>query len=42
MNEDLADVFDALADFSEDPLVRQGIDQLTRLSSLAAADARTS
>jgi ABC-type transporter Mla subunit MlaD len=33
MNEDLADVFDALADFSEDPLVRQGVDQLTRLSS---------
>jgi hypothetical protein len=33
MNEDLADVFDALADFSEDPLVRRGIDQLTRLSS---------
>ena len=32
-NEDLADVFDALADFSDDPLVRQGIDQLTRLSS---------
>ncbi|MGH2713094.1 MAG: MlaD family protein [Thermoleophilaceae bacterium] len=33
MNEDLADVFEALADFSDDPLVRQGIDQLTRLSS---------
>jgi hypothetical protein len=33
MNEDLADVFDALAEFSEDPIVRQGIDQLTRLSS---------
>jgi ABC-type transporter Mla subunit MlaD len=33
MNEDLADVFDALADFSEDPLVRQGVDQLTRISS---------
>jgi hypothetical protein len=33
MNRDLADVFDALADFSGDPLVRQGIDQLTRLSS---------
>jgi virulence factor Mce-like protein len=32
-NEDLADVFQALADFSDDPLVRQGIDQLTRLSS---------
>ena len=26
-NEDLADVFEALADFSDDPLVRQGIDQ---------------
>jgi virulence factor Mce-like protein len=33
MNEDLADVFDTLADFSEDPFVRQGVDQLTRLSS---------
>jgi phospholipid/cholesterol/gamma-HCH transport system substrate-binding protein len=33
MNEDLADVFQALADFSDDPGVRQGIDQLTRLSS---------
>jgi ABC-type transporter Mla subunit MlaD len=33
MNRDLADVFDALADFSEDPLVRGGVDQLTRLSS---------
>jgi virulence factor Mce-like protein len=33
MNEDLADVFEALADFSDDPGVRQGIDQLTRLSS---------
>jgi virulence factor Mce-like protein len=33
MNEDLADVFDALAEFSEDPVVRQGVDQLTRLSS---------
>jgi hypothetical protein len=33
MNEDLADVFEALADFSDDPLVREGIDQLTRLSS---------
>jgi hypothetical protein len=31
-NEDLADVFEALADFSDDPLVRQGIDQLTRVS----------
>jgi virulence factor Mce-like protein len=33
MNEDLADVFEALADFSDDPVVRQGIDQLTRLSA---------
>jgi virulence factor Mce-like protein len=33
MNQDLADVFDALADFSDDPMVRTGIDQLTRLSS---------
>jgi virulence factor Mce-like protein len=33
MNEDLADVFEALAEFSDDPIVRQGIDQLTRLSS---------
>ena len=33
MNEDLADVLDTLAEFSEDPLVRQGVDQLTRLSS---------
>jgi virulence factor Mce-like protein len=33
MNEDLADVFDTLADFSEDPFVRAGVDQLTRLSS---------
>jgi len=33
MNEDLADVFEALADFSDDPLARQGIRQLTRLSS---------
>jgi hypothetical protein len=33
MNEDLADVFEALADFSEDPLVREGIDQLTRISA---------
>ncbi len=31
-NEDLADVFEALADFSDDPLVRQGVDQLTRVS----------
>ena len=33
VNEDLADVFDALADFSEDPMVRAGVDQLTRLAS---------
>jgi virulence factor Mce-like protein len=33
MNAQLADVFESLADFSEDPLVRQGIQQLTRLSS---------
>jgi hypothetical protein len=33
MNEDLADVFEALAEFSDDPIVRQGVDQLTRLSS---------
>ena len=33
MNEDLADVFDTLADFSEDPLVQGGVTQLTRLSS---------
>jgi ABC-type transporter Mla subunit MlaD len=33
MNSDLADVFDTLADFGTDPLVRGGVDQLTRLSS---------
>ena len=33
MNRDLAGVFEALAEFSDDALVRQGIDQLTRLSS---------
>ena len=33
VNEDLADVFDELAAFSGDPVVRQGIDQLTRLSA---------
>jgi virulence factor Mce-like protein len=33
MNEDLADVFEALADFSDDPTVRQGVNQLTRLAS---------
>jgi virulence factor Mce-like protein len=33
MNRDLANVFEALADFSDDAQVRQGIDQLTRLSS---------
>jgi ABC-type transporter Mla subunit MlaD len=33
MNRDLANVFDALADFSADQQVRLGIDGLTRLSS---------
>jgi virulence factor Mce-like protein len=33
MNEDLADVFEALADFSNDPTVRPGVQQLTRLAS---------
>jgi hypothetical protein len=33
MNEQLADTFDTLADFSEDPFVRTGVQQLTRLSS---------
>jgi ABC-type transporter Mla subunit MlaD len=33
VNAELADVFDELAAFSEDPLVWQGIRQLTRLSS---------
>jgi virulence factor Mce-like protein len=33
MNEDLADVFEALSDFSDDPNVRQGVRQLTRLTS---------
>ena len=33
VNEDLADVFEALAEFSDDPLVRRGVDQLTRLAS---------
>jgi hypothetical protein len=33
VNEDLSDVFDTLADFSEDPVVRTGVQQLTRLSS---------
>jgi hypothetical protein len=32
-NQDLEDVFDTLADFSQDPGVRGGIDQLTRLAS---------
>jgi virulence factor Mce-like protein len=32
-NSDLADTFETLADFSEDPLVAGGIRQLTRLSS---------
>jgi virulence factor Mce-like protein len=33
MNEQLADVFESVADFSEDPFVRTGVQQLTRLSS---------
>jgi len=33
LNSDLADTFDTLADFGTDPLVRGGIDQLTRLSA---------
>jgi ABC-type transporter Mla subunit MlaD len=33
MNRDLANVFDALAEFAEDRQVRLGVDQLTRLSS---------
>jgi virulence factor Mce-like protein len=33
VNRDLANVFEALADFSEDPLVRGGLDQLTRLAA---------
>jgi virulence factor Mce-like protein len=33
MNRDLANVFEALAEFSQDQQVRLGIDQLTRLSS---------
>ena len=33
INEKLGDVFEAVADFSEDPLVRGGVNQLTRLSS---------
>ena len=33
INSDLADVFDSLANFSEDPMVRQGVNQLTRLAS---------
>ena len=33
MNEDLADVFEKLADFGDDPLVRAGVNSLTRLSS---------
>jgi hypothetical protein len=32
MNRDLADTLETLADFSEDPLVRGGVGQLTRLS----------
>jgi hypothetical protein len=33
LNEDTADLFETLADFSDDDGVRDGIDQLTRLSS---------
>jgi virulence factor Mce-like protein len=33
VNEDLADLLNTLADFSEDPMVRTGVDQLTRLAS---------
>jgi virulence factor Mce-like protein len=33
INRKLADVFEALADFSQDPKVRQGVNQLTRLST---------
>jgi ABC-type transporter Mla subunit MlaD len=33
MNEDLADVFEKLADFGDDPMVRAGVRSLTRLSS---------
>jgi virulence factor Mce-like protein len=33
INAELADTFESLADFSEDPLVRTGVQQLTRLSS---------
>jgi hypothetical protein len=33
MNRDLADVFDALARFSDDAMARGGIDMLTRLSA---------
>jgi ABC-type transporter Mla subunit MlaD len=40
MNRDLANVFEALADFSQDQQVRLGIDQLTRLSSSLAPTLR--
>ena len=33
MNEDLADVFEKLADFGDDPMVRAGVHQLTRFST---------
>jgi virulence factor Mce-like protein len=33
LNRRLADVFDAVADFSEEPLVERGLNQLTRLSA---------
>ena len=38
-NEDLSDVFNTLADFSEDPVVRTGVQQLTRLASSLRPDA---
>ncbi|MET0761917.1 MAG: hypothetical protein ABWZ63_06245, partial [Thermoleophilaceae bacterium] len=33
INQDLADLLNTLADFSEDPMVRTGVKQLTRLAS---------
>ena len=39
MNEDLADVFEALADFSDDPTVRAGVRPAHPPVELAAADA---
>ena len=40
MNEDLADVFEALADFSDDPMVRAGHRPADTAVVVAAADAR--